>query len=99
MTKTSLSTADLLTLIAKHAPALRSAGVKSVTLADLSFDLAPAELPAPRAPTPRELEAAKAGEVPADPLEDPMTYLGGYVPRLPDSGRKRKRVAAHHDDD
>lgn len=99
-TKPILTTDDLLQLIAKRAPSLRAAGVKSVTLTDLSFELSPAEPPPPRAPTARELEASKANEVPADPLDDPMTYPGGEVPRMPsDLGRKpRKRVASAHDD-
>lgn len=74
----------LLAMIVANAPALRRSGVRSVTLAGMSFELAPPDPPPP-------LPVPKAEEVPSDPLEDPMLYPGGRVPRVSDERRSRPK--------
>lgn len=66
-----------LQLIAKEAPALRKAGVTSVTIGDVEFALAPYE---------PDLELASSTDLPTtpakpdDPMKDPELH-GGEVPR------------------
>ena len=72
---------EWLHLVAEYAPALRTAGVRAVTLGDHSFTLDPAlpvEAPVqtanPIAPAPTEFS-----DFDDDPLDDPSLY-GGVVP-------------------
>jgi len=102
----TIKPSDLLTLIATHAPKLRAAGVKSLTIEGVSMELLPAEPPPAPRPTAKELAAAQAASaVPLDPLDDPMSYPGGVVPRYasetpePRSRGRRKPPTDEHDDD
>lgn len=64
--------ADKLALLTEHAPGLRRAGVRSLTVGDVTVTLAPPDVePGPR------------GEayVSTDPLSDPDTY--GFSGRIP----------------
>lgn len=91
--------AELLDVLVKRAPALRAAGVRSVIVEGLSFELDPTEPPAPRAPSKRELEALKRQEIPADPFDDPMSYPAGFVPRRlrPDAKPSRPEPVDEHE--
>ena len=76
----------LLDLIARKAESLRDAGVTSVELASIAFELAPREPAIVVEPAQRDVEA----EI-VDPLKDPATYgiRNGRIPsfrRPPDAG-------------
>ena len=71
--------ADVLTLIAERAPALRSSGVRSFVIGDVRVDLEPAATPDYASAASDEDE----DEEPSDPLDDPTTFgrpAGSRVP-------------------
>lgn len=73
--KPTVSLEDALTAIAKHAPALRAAGVLQVSIdGQLGAVLAPAE------PLPSSVPPPRPRPVHTDPLQDPDTFPGGRVP-------------------
>lgn len=65
---------QLLDLIERHAPALRKAGVLSISIEGLSAQLAPAPIELPAG---ADVPAEDPG---ADPLHDPALYPNGVVP-------------------
>lgn len=94
---------EVLDLLEARGPQLQRYYSK-LTIEDITIELRAAE-PAP--PTEAELSrqaaldkaiAARA-TVPVDPLDDPMTFPGGVVPRLPDRQREQKPRDEHEDDD
>jgi hypothetical protein len=94
-----------LELIAKHAPMLRR-HVATFRLGDISVEFRAPDMPI--APHPSDAAARTQDQMPADPLDDPMSYPGGYVPRLPNldaqihahsSGKARREPDEHEDDD
>ena len=103
LTMTADDLEEILDLIAAPAPALRP-DVAKLEVGGMSIELRPAE---PAQPSASELAreaaldqaiAARAA-VPVDPLDDPMTFPGGRVPRFPDRQREQQPRDEHEDDD
>ena len=96
---TDLATA--LKLISAQAVELRRSGVRSLKIGDVEVSFEAPEPEPPPAPTRAEIDAQLREQVPADPFDDPMTYPGGVVPRLPDRAQQQKRQPRdeHEDDD
>ncbi len=68
----------LINMVIARAPALREAGVLSLTLDGLSVMLAPSAPPKERISVDDEDEPTEQSH--PDPLMDPATYAGGFVP-------------------
>ncbi len=106
MTITANELEEILDLIAERAPGLRE-HVSTLKIGDIAIDLRPVE---PTGPSPADaarqaaLDQAMAQRERAtlDPLDDPMTFPGGRVPRFPDRQRPREESSPrdeHEDDD
>jgi hypothetical protein len=92
---------EILDLIADRAPALQG-HVSKLKIGEIEIELRAAEPPQPsEADLARQAQLDKAmaerDRAPVDPLDDPMTFPGGRVPRLPD--RQREQPRDEHDDD
>jgi len=72
--RTPLSFGDRLSIIAERAPALRQAGVLTISDGDCAFSLSPFERELPKDQLP------KIADDNNDPLFDPASYPDGKVP-------------------